>query len=141
MNVLQASRSYLSRSNDQENYLQFLPSLNAWVADLLPSGVQFSPLYRDRPLRTDPEKLRICLENLIRNALTHGQAPVLVRIRHDSRHLCFEVEDAGSGRSARAGLGLGLKISRWLAKGLGGKITRNAKPTIYALTLPMGDAT
>lgn len=107
-------------------------------------------------IRTDKKKLRICLLNLLSNALkfTHiGKVILRVALRQppDERHktdsfrLLFEVEDTGqgiateeiehlfedfvqtqTGRNATEGTGLGLSITKNFVQLLGGKIIVNS---------------
>lgn len=109
-----------------------------------------------RYIRTDKKKLRICLLNLLSNALKFTQiGKVILRVallqppdekhKTDSFRLLFEVEDTGqgiateeiehlfedfvqtqTGRNATEGTGLGLSITKNFVQLLGGKITVNS---------------
>ncbi|MBI5870237.1 MAG: HAMP domain-containing histidine kinase [Actinobacteria bacterium] len=128
--------------------------------DAIPETPEFS-------VTSDPDRLRQILANLVQNALSH--TPSGGRVTISARqvpaqspsvagHLEIEVADTGrgiapddlphifdrfyrSGEGARdAGLGLGLSISRELARALGGEITvasTQGQGSRFALTLPL----
>lgn len=101
-------------------------------------------------IKTDEKKLRICLLNLIDNALKFTQnGKVILRVwqenrsskKDDTQYLCFEVEDSGygiseeeitklfdafvqteSGKESTQGTGLGLNITHKFVEMLGGEI-------------------
>lgn len=116
--------------------------------------------------QSDPLRLRQILVNLIGNAIKftdHGHVVVRTRlVRTDqAAQLIFEVEDTGIGMSAEqlqhlfkpfsqvdtsatrrfGGTGLGLNISRRLARMLGGDITATSEPekgSTFRLEIPLG---
>ncbi|MBW3534511.1 MAG: HAMP domain-containing histidine kinase, partial [Gemmatimonadetes bacterium] len=95
----------------------------------------------DRPLRTDPRRLRQVLTNLLSNAIRYGPgAPVDVRCRSKDGALEVDVEDRGPGippdrldaifdefvqleNGETGGTGLGLSIARALTEALGGELS------------------
>lgn len=109
---------------------------------------------------SDPDRLRQILANLVQNALAHTSAggDVTISARRVADHLEIEVADTGRGidpddlphvfdrfyrsgeRARDAGLGLGLSISRELARALGGDIIAAStlgKGSRFTLTLPL----
>ena len=114
----------------------------------------------DRSLCADPGFLRIILENLIGNSidgLRDKRGRVRVRIEGGEDHLALDVSDDGPGLGDAAeeklfhpletakvgGLGLGLSISRALARAMRGDLALATVPgwsTTFRLTLPLAPA-
>jgi PAS domain S-box-containing protein len=116
----------------------------------------------DFAVRADREKLRQVLLNLLSNAVRHspvGASITVVAERRDKGQVVIEVRDTGPGIPAERqdaifepfvqldrsltrsteGVGLGLAISRDLARGMGGDITVVSSPgdgACFVLTLP-----
>jgi signal transduction histidine kinase len=109
---------------------------------------------------TDPDRLRQILSNLVQNSLAHtpagGKVTASTRIREEGG-VEFIVSDSGEGIAAeelalvfdrfyrgksgdrKAGLGLGLAISRELALALGGDLSVSSEPgkgSRFLLRLP-----
>jgi signal transduction histidine kinase len=114
------------------------------------------------PVRVQPSLLGELVNNLLDNAIRHGDAaaPVQVRLKRDRDWVLLEIEDGGIGieeddlahifepfyRSATArgrgtpGLGLGLSVAQRLATSFGGRIevaSRVGQGTRFTLRLPL----
>lgn len=109
----------------------------------------------------DPDKVEQVLTNLVNNALRYapgsqvritasgwGDGGVEVRVEDDGPGIPAEQQRAifrkfGRGReSRRAGTGLGLYITRGLARAHGGDVTVDSTPgegAVFTLTLPAGE--
>lgn len=107
--------------------------------------------------------LGLCLDNLIRNALQHGCAPITLRVQLSAKNLYLTVEDSGEGPSGaiarrwpwwggactsdmgvlartsssqEAGMGIGLFLVRRMMQRAGGRLRVQRRPTRYTLELP-----
>ncbi|MCC6773709.1 MAG: HAMP domain-containing histidine kinase, partial [Gemmatimonadaceae bacterium] len=128
-------------------------------------GLQYhlSPCDASITVRADSEKLQQILINLLGNAakFTPQNGRIDVSCAVESRQLHFRVRDTGVGiptelterifepfvqanrtlRSSQEGVGLGLAISRELARGMGGELTVDSalgEGSTFTLTLPRG---
>lgn len=128
----------------------------AWAACRSVADVSFEA-EGDVEVFADPRRVRQILNNLLTNALRHGQAPVDVYVGSDRRWATVEVTDHGDGIPSHAvdalfepfGLvgvsghvdstGLGLSSARVLATLMGGDLTylRSSDATTFRLTLPI----
>jgi signal transduction histidine kinase len=127
----------------------------------------------DRPtglvlLDVDPSRIRQLLLNLVTNAIKYTPAGGRVRLGLEDRggQVAITVADTGVGVAAgdlphifdrfwradvarsrtgdRAGAGLGLAITKWIAEAHGGTITVQSRPnrgTTFTVLLPRGPAT
>ncbi len=113
---------------------------------------------RPVPCRTDRVRVRQILINLLTNAVRHAPENDLVRVHLEDLgdSLCFQVADRGegiaseqqvvifeaferAGKQVERGTGLGLALSRKLARSLGGDLgveSQLGKGAIFQLTIP-----
>jgi signal transduction histidine kinase len=111
------------------------------------------------PCHTDANRVEQILVNLLTNAIRHSPAggPVQITVRNDGGTLRVEVADAGRGIPAEnlehvfdiyytkageegSGVGLGLPLSRRLARVLGGDLLAANGPeggAVFSLILPL----
>jgi signal transduction histidine kinase len=146
----------------------FLASLDALIAPQAAAKkvtLDYMPCAPDVAVRADPEKLRQILLNLLSNAIRHtppggsvslsaepmgarvqiavqDTGPGIARDKHDEIFEPFVQLDRSLSQP-REGLGLGLAISRDLARGMAGDLTVDASATAgarFLVTLERGSA-
>ena len=145
----------------------FLAGLDALVAPqaaVKSVALNYRQCPPDLALRADREKLRQVLLNLLSNAIRHTPAGGVVTLFAEARgpRVAIVVEDTGPGipeekrevifepfvqldrslTQTREGLGLGLAISRDLARGMGGDLvveSHDGSGARFVLTLPRGE--
>jgi signal transduction histidine kinase len=131
---------------------------SALAAQVTPGAKVDVDLDRTVPvIRSDAERLRIALVNLIvnaRDARESDDARVSVSTRFDGRSVAIVITDRGAGieradlprifdpyfTTKRGGTGLGLPISKNIVEGLGGAITVSSTPgtgTAIRVELPL----
>lgn len=144
--LTETSKSYLSK-----NKHNFLYNQTAYVSDWLDSCVeQYDLDYtldKDQELTLPYYWLGLCLDNLIRNALSHGAEPISINVTI-TRSLYIEVKDSGKAKtiwsalaqrtpSNSSGMGIGLTLIKRIMTKLGGRLTHQKQPTRYTLELPL----
>jgi PAS domain S-box-containing protein len=101
-------------------------------------------------VRADSARLAQILDNLVRNALAHGRSPVRIVTTSTCDDAFVVVSDAGDGvpdglldrlfdkfaTRGGDGTGLGLNLSRELARAQGGDLTYRADTCEFVLRLP-----
>ena len=146
----------------------FLTSVDALVspqASAKALTLQCEPCQTQLVAFTDREKLRQIMLNLLSNAIRHTPAHGLINVSVEPRgnQVAIMVEDSGPGipvdkleqvfepfvqldrslTQPREGMGLGLAISRDLARGMGGDLVaqpRGGNGARFVLTLPRAEA-
>ncbi len=136
----------------------------AYAISSLPSEARTRISWRgsDVMVRADSTRLRQILRNLLENAVKYGGREVRVEIVSDAQFVRVEVRDNGEGvvvsdlerifepyeQSGHAtpesptGVGIGLYVSRLLARLMGGELdcVRSVGETVFRLVLPVGEA-
>lgn len=108
--------------------------------------LQISKAKDSQSILIDPYWTMICLTNLIRNAIDHGQDPILVIIKINQGSLQMVVQDAGTATfepclqsPSSQGMGLGLKLIDQILPYLLGDLTLTFNPTQFSLTFKMNN--
>jgi signal transduction histidine kinase len=119
-----------------------------------PHKIELEVALTDR-VSGDADKLNRLIDNLIVNAIRHGDGTVHVAVQRNGSHAHLSVRNGGAPippelldklfdpytRSARsAGAGLGLYIVKQIARAHGGTVavTSNAEGTTFTVSLPIG---
>ena len=154
--VIYASKDYLKSEHEQSplNIKPVLvPSINDVIDECLldyQNQIQVTLLVDDESWKVDPYWLSLCVANLTKNALNHGQPPVEVTLGSKSGHGFIHIQDGGQdsalsldslttpfkkGESSQ-GMGLGVSIVQRVIKAMGGKLTLTTCPTRFTIELP-----
>ncbi|WP_428800332.1 sensor histidine kinase VxrA [Vibrio kyushuensis] len=147
--LAEASKDYLQSDNKPLN-TEWVPSVQEWleykVSDEFKGNIKLA-INEDRAAKLNVYWLSNCIDNLIRNAIKYGVAPVVIDVTTSADRLTIKVIDQGelSHRDwrnlkkpfvSKAGLGLGLTIVESMVGRMGGKMTLIGPPTTFILEIP-----
>lgn len=150
--LAEKSSSYL-QTNDTElialNKVS-IPSLKEYCEELLfeyeENQIKLN-IINDTDVVSDPYWLRMCIGNLIENALRYGKAPIELEINSNKESISIIVRDHGeipylnikellkSKHNSSKGLGLGLIIVNKTLKEMGAKLSLSSNPTEFKILL------
>ncbi|WP_347888269.1 sensor histidine kinase VxrA [Vibrio vulnificus] len=147
--LAEASKDYL-QSDNQQLATDWIPSVEEWllfkIEDEFPEGVAFK-INQDVSAKINVYWLGTCVDNLIRNAVKYGVAPVTLDVQTGDSKLTIRVTDNGKLTSrdwsnlrrpfvSKSGLGLGLTIVESMVGRMGGKMKLIGPPTTFILEIP-----
>ncbi|WP_435532847.1 sensor histidine kinase VxrA [Vibrio hippocampi] len=147
--LAEASKDYL-QSDNKPLATEWLPSVQEWLsfkAEEEFDGQVAINLDQDRAVKVNIYWLGTCIDNLIKNAIKYGVAPVTINVKTANGQLRIEVQDQGQLTEkdwrqlrqpfvSQAGLGLGLTIVESMVGRMGGKLTLVGPPTTFILEIP-----
>ena len=154
--LIHSSRQYLQTQSQTGKPFRFqfleIPSPKEYLQSALEPYLEKIELeinMGDDKFRLDPYWVQVCLQNLVKNALVHGQKPIRVRARIIEDSLVVEVEDSGATPSlsfeemivpfnkskTSSGLGLGLNLVYRLSHLMGGGLTFLQSPNRFILKI------
>ncbi|WP_244291690.1 MULTISPECIES: sensor histidine kinase VxrA [Vibrio] len=147
--LAEASKDYL-QSDNQPLATEWIPSVRDWleykIEEEFEPGIQLV-INQDIAAKVNVYWLGTCIDNLIRNAVKYGVAPVTLQLDTSDKGLTFKVIDNGdlSRKNwaelrkpfvSKSGLGLGLTIVESMVGKMGGKMTLIGPPTTFILEIP-----
>jgi signal transduction histidine kinase len=147
--LAEASKDYL-QSDNKPLATEWLPSVKDWLSykaeEEFEADVKLT-INQDVAAKINIYWLGTCIDNLIRNAIKYGVAPVRVNVVTSSNSLKIEVIDNGKLTAkdwrelrkpfvSKAGLGLGLTIVESMVGRMGGKMSLVGPPTTFILEIP-----
>lgn len=147
--LAEASKDYL-QSDNKPLATEWLPSVQDWLSfkaeEEFEADVNLT-INQDVAAKINIYWLGTCIDNLIRNAIKYGVAPVSLNVVTSSNSLKIEVIDNGQLTSkdwrelrkpfvSKAGLGLGLTIVESMVGRMGGKMYLVGPPTTFILEIP-----
>lgn len=146
--LTETSRSFLS-SDPSERFAKQSALISEWLDYSLEKYSLSYQLEQDIELELPYYWLSVCLDNLIRNALTHGKGQVSVAVDIGASAVRIRVSDQGefpsvwqrwlghkSARKRQDNMGIGLTLVARLMKKMGGRLIIKRQPTQLILELP-----
>ncbi|MGR5209639.1 sensor histidine kinase VxrA [Vibrio rotiferianus] len=147
--LAEASKDYL-QSDNQPLATEWVPSVQEWlefkIEEEFNESVQFV-INQDISAKINVYWLGTCIDNLLRNAIKYGEAPVRLAVETSAQKLVIRVIDEGKLSSkdwahlrkpfvSKSGLGLGLTIVESMMGRMGGKMSLIGPPTTFILEIP-----
>ncbi|UPQ89909.1 sensor histidine kinase [Vibrio sinaloensis] len=147
--LAEASKDYL-QSDNKPLAVEWVPSVQEWlefkVEEEFDGNVEFV-INQDIAAKLNVYWLGTCIDNLIRNAVKYGVAPVVVDVTTAKHKITVKVMDQGELTAkdwrqlrkpfvSKSGLGLGLTIVESMVGRMGGKMSLIGPPTTFILEIP-----
>ncbi|RJX75481.1 DUF3404 domain-containing protein [Vibrio sinensis] len=147
--LAEASKDYL-QSENKPLATDWVPSVQEWleykVEEEFDNQVHFQ-LNEDIAAKLNVYWLGTCIDNLIRNAIKYGVAPVTLDVETSKNKIIVKVLDQGELSHkdwrhlrkpfvSKSGLGLGLTIVESMVGRMGGKMRLVGPPTTFILEIP-----
>jgi signal transduction histidine kinase len=147
--LAEASKDYL-QSDSKPLATEWIPSVEEWLRfkaeDEFDADVNLT-INQDIAAKINIYWLGTCIDNLIRNAIKYGVAPVTLNVVTREKSIRFEVIDQGTLTArdwrnlrkpfvSKSGLGLGLTIVESMVGRMGGKMSLIGPPTTFILEIP-----
>ncbi|SHO54508.1 sensor histidine kinase VxrA [Vibrio quintilis] len=147
--LAEASKDYL-QSDSKPLAVDWIPSVKEWlefkIEDEFNSEIFFS-INQDIAAKLNVYWLGTCIDNLLRNAMKYGIAPVKLDVITSGHMVTFKVIDQGQLTQkhwrqlrkpfvSKSGLGLGLTIVESMVGRMGGKMSLAGPPTTFILEIP-----
>ncbi|AQM20741.1 histidine kinase [Vibrio sp. V09_P4A23P171] len=147
--LAEASKDYL-QSESRPLATDWVPSVEEWLQYKVEEEFRESidlVINKDIAAKLNVYWLGTCIDNLIRNAVKYGVAPVTLEVTTKQNSITIKVTDQGllnhrDWRNLRkpfvskSGLGLGLTIVESMVGRMGGKMTLAGPPTTFILEIP-----
>lgn len=147
--LAEASKDYL-QSDNKPLATDWVPSVEEWLTYKIEEEFDGKiPLIinQDIAAKLNVYWLGTCVDNLIRNAVKYGIAPVCLDVTTSKNCVTIKVIDQGSLTRkdwrhlrkpfvSKSGLGLGLTIVESMVGRMGGKMTLLGPPTTFILEIP-----
>ncbi|WP_394145193.1 sensor histidine kinase VxrA [Vibrio atypicus] len=147
--LAEASKDYL-QSDNKPLATDWVPSVQEWleykVEEEFNGGIEFL-INEDIAAKLNVYWLGTCIDNLLRNAVKYGVAPVTLEVITSKHMLTIKVIDQGQLSKkdwrhlrkpfvSKSGLGLGLTIVESMVGRMGGKMLLVGPPSTFILEIP-----
>ncbi|WP_425445102.1 sensor histidine kinase VxrA [Vibrio xiamenensis] len=147
--LAEASKDYL-QSDNKPLATEWVPSVEEWLAFKVEeefTGDIELKINQDIAAKLNVYWLGTCIDNLIRNAVKYGVAPVTLDVTTTQTNITVKVIDHGELTQrdwrdlrkpfvSKSGLGLGLTIVESMVGRMGGKMSLIGPPTTFILEIP-----
>ncbi|KLN63621.1 MULTISPECIES: sensor histidine kinase VxrA [Vibrio] len=147
--LAEASKDYL-QSDNKPLATDWVPSVQEWLEFKVEeefNGKVKLLVNQDVAAKLNVYWLGTCIDNLIRNAIKYGVAPVVLEVTTDTQKITVKVQDQGELSAkdwrqlrkpfvSKSGLGLGLTIVESMVGRMGGKMSLIGPPTAFILEIP-----
>ncbi len=147
--LAEASKDYL-QSDNKPLATEWVPSVEEWLAFKVEeefTGDIELKINQDIAAKLNVYWLGTCIDNLIRNAVKYGVAPVTLDVTTTQTNITVKVIDQGELTQrdwrdlrkpfvSKSGLGLGLTIVESMVGRMGGKMSLIGPPTTFILEIP-----
>ncbi|NVD07891.1 DUF3404 domain-containing protein [Vibrio sp. JPW-9-11-11] len=147
--LAEASKDYL-QSDNKPLATDWVSSVQEWlefkVEEEFGDNVEFV-INQDIAAKLNVYWLGTCIDNLIRNAVKYGIAPIVIDVTTAKEKITVKVMDQGELTAkdwrqlrkpfvSKSGLGLGLTIVESMVGRMGGKMSLVGPPTTFILEIP-----
>lgn len=147
--LAEASKDYL-QSDNKPLATDWVPSVKEWlefkVEEEFGGKVKLN-VNQDVAAKLNVYWLGTCIDNLIRNAIKYGVAPVVLDVTTETQKITVKVQDQGELSAkdwrqlrkpfvSKSGLGLGLTIVESMVGRMGGRMSLIGPPTAFILEIP-----
>ena len=147
--LAEASKDYL-QSDNKPLATEWVPSVKEWLefkVDEEFNGKVKLKINQDVAAKLNVYWLGTCIDNLIRNAIKYGVAPIVLDIGTEDNLITVKLIDQGELTQkdwrqlrqpfvSKAGLGLGLTIVESMVSRMGGRMSLVGPPTTFILEIP-----
>lgn len=152
--LAEKSSSYLNSQNEKQLIaldMALIPSINEFLADIAldykDQDLKFISASADQSVSLDIYWFRMCLKNLIENAISYGVKPVTMKALIEKNILTISVTDNGNIKYTNldailnadkkiiqgSGLGMGLSLVKKIMHEMHGGLSFTAKPTTFSI--------
>ena len=147
--LAEASKDYL-QSDNKPLATAWVPSVAEWLEYKIEQEFDDNIMFvinKDSAAKLNVYWLGTCIDNLIRNAVKYGVAPIVVDVTTEKQKITVKVMDQGELTAkdwrqvrkpfvSKSGLGLGLTIVESMVSRMGGKMSLIGPPTTFILEIP-----
>ena len=151
--LAEKSQGYLQTNDQKLIHLNpvVISSLNDFIYEICveytDKEITFNEAPEDMAIKADPYWLKLCVTNLIENAIRYGKAPIVIKIGQEHNQINIDVIDQGliefknikdllkTNHTNSKGLGMGMNIVDKTISEMKGKLILMPNPTTFRIQL------